>query len=131
MYRAQDGVAALDLVEYECPICLLTDDRMPRLDDSATAWPKQGYSASPQCPNRRGTLEVTLTLNRADRTIAATDRRRQMFAPSGHIRDVRKIAILRANGLGDFIFILPALEAMHTAYPQAEIVLLANAWHAG
>jgi ADP-heptose:LPS heptosyltransferase len=44
--------------------------------------------------------------------------------------DVRKIAVLRANALGDFIVALPALEAMRAAYPQAEIVLLATAWHA-
>lgn len=46
------------------------------------------------------------------------------------IAGVRKIAILRANGLGDFIFALPALEALRAAYPEAEIVLLAKAWHA-
>lgn len=43
--------------------------------------------------------------------------------------DVHKIAVLRANALGDFIFILPALEALDSAYPDAEIVLLAKAWH--
>ena len=53
-----------------------------------------------------------------------------MRAPSGQVSDVLKIAVLRANGLGDFLFILPALEALRAAYPQAEIVLLANAWHA-
>lgn len=46
------------------------------------------------------------------------------------IPGVRKIAVLRANGLGDFIFALPALEALRAAYTQAEIVLLAQAWHA-
>ncbi|MBV9358778.1 MAG: glycosyltransferase family 9 protein [Chloroflexi bacterium] len=43
---------------------------------------------------------------------------------------VRKIAVLRANSLGDFIFCLPALAALRAAYPAAEIVLLARAWHA-
>jgi len=43
---------------------------------------------------------------------------------------VHKIAVLRANALGDFIFTLPALEALRTAYPNAEIVLLAKEWHA-
>jgi ADP-heptose:LPS heptosyltransferase len=42
---------------------------------------------------------------------------------------VRKIAALRANALGDFIFALPALEALQQCYPAAEIVLLGNAWH--
>ncbi len=47
----------------------------------------------------------------------------------GHVPDVSKIAVLRANALGDFIFTLPALEALRAAYPQAEIVLLGKAWH--
>lgn len=42
---------------------------------------------------------------------------------------VRRIAVLRANALGDFVFALPALEALRAAYPDAEIVLLARAWH--
>lgn len=48
----------------------------------------------------------------------------------GLIPDVKKIAVLRSNGLGDFIFTLPALEALRAAYPQAEIVLLGLEWHA-
>ena len=44
--------------------------------------------------------------------------------------DVRKIAVLRVNGLGDFIAAVPALEALRAAYPAAEIVLLAKDWHA-
>jgi ADP-heptose:LPS heptosyltransferase len=46
------------------------------------------------------------------------------------IPEVRKIAVLRANALGDLIFVLPALEALRQAYPQAELVLLGQAWHA-
>ncbi len=46
-----------------------------------------------------------------------------------YIPEVHKIAVLRANALGDFIFTLPALEALRVAYPQAEIVLLGKAWH--
>ncbi len=42
---------------------------------------------------------------------------------------IAKIAILRANALGDFIFALPALTALRETYPQAEIVLLAREWH--
>ncbi len=44
-------------------------------------------------------------------------------------QNVRKIAVLRANALGDFIFALPALQALREAYPAAEIVLLARDWH--
>lgn len=43
--------------------------------------------------------------------------------------DIRKIAVLRANALGDFIFVLPALRALRATYPQAEIVYLGKAWH--
>ncbi len=42
---------------------------------------------------------------------------------------VKKIAVLRANALGDFIFSLPALQALRTTYPKAEIVLLGKKWH--
>jgi ADP-heptose:LPS heptosyltransferase len=43
---------------------------------------------------------------------------------------VRKIAVLRPNAVGDFVFALPALHALKQAYPEAEIVLLGKAWHA-
>lgn len=42
---------------------------------------------------------------------------------------VEKIAVLRANLLGDLIVSLPALDALRAAYPRAEIVLLARDWH--
>ncbi|RPJ50756.1 MAG: lipopolysaccharide heptosyltransferase family protein [Chloroflexi bacterium] len=48
----------------------------------------------------------------------------------GIIPGVKKIAVLRALVLGDLIFVLPALEALHHAYPQAEIVYVARAWTA-
>ena len=43
---------------------------------------------------------------------------------------VKKIAVLRPTALGDMIFALPALNALHTAYPAAEIVYLGRDWHA-
>jgi ADP-heptose:LPS heptosyltransferase len=43
---------------------------------------------------------------------------------------VRKIAVLRPNAVGDFVFALPALHALKHSYPDAEIVLLGKAWHA-
>jgi ADP-heptose:LPS heptosyltransferase len=43
---------------------------------------------------------------------------------------VRKIAVLRPNAVGDFVFALPALHALKHSYPAAEIVLLGKAWHA-
>lgn len=42
---------------------------------------------------------------------------------------VKKIAVLRANGLGDFTFALPGLYALRAAYQEAEIVLLGLPWH--
>jgi ADP-heptose:LPS heptosyltransferase len=44
---------------------------------------------------------------------------------------VRKIAVLRAKGIGNMVFALPAIEALRAAYPIAEIVLLGKALHAG
>lgn len=49
---------------------------------------------------------------------------------SGRLERVRKIAVLRANALGDFLLALPALDALRAAYPEAELVLLGKAWHA-
>jgi ADP-heptose:LPS heptosyltransferase len=43
---------------------------------------------------------------------------------------VRKIAVLRPNAVGDFVFALPALHALERAYPDAELVLLGLPWHA-
>lgn len=48
---------------------------------------------------------------------------------SSLIPNVEKIAVLRANAIGDFIFTLPALEAVRAVYPTAEIVLIAKEWH--
>ncbi len=44
----------------------------------------------------------------------------------GHkrVENVRKIAVLRAGGIGDSIFTLPALGALRETYPEAEITLL-------
>ena len=46
------------------------------------------------------------------------------------VADARKIAVLRAGALGDFVFTLPALDALRSAYPEAEIVLLGKPWMA-
>jgi ADP-heptose:LPS heptosyltransferase len=43
---------------------------------------------------------------------------------------VRKIAVLRANGIGDYVFCLPALHALRRRFAEAEIVLLGQPWHA-
>jgi ADP-heptose:LPS heptosyltransferase len=49
---------------------------------------------------------------------------------SARLDAVRKIAVLRPNAVGDFVFALPALHALKQGYPEAEIVLLGKAWHA-
>lgn len=43
---------------------------------------------------------------------------------------VEKIAVLRAGGIGDLIFALPALESLRAAYPDAEVTLLGTTQHA-
>src|SRR5690606_20032681 len=48
----------------------------------------------------------------------------------GLVPDVDRIAVLRANAVGDFLLTLPALEALRAAYPSAELVLLGAPWHA-
>jgi ADP-heptose:LPS heptosyltransferase len=51
--------------------------------------------------------------------------------PDINPQTIRKIAVLRANALGDFIFVLPALRAIGQTFPQAEVVYLGKQWHAG
>lgn len=45
------------------------------------------------------------------------------------MKNIKKIAILRANALGDFLVTLPAIQAIRTKYPDAEIILLGRPWH--
>jgi ADP-heptose:LPS heptosyltransferase len=42
---------------------------------------------------------------------------------------VKKIAVLRANALGDYIFATPALNALRETFPNAEIVYLGRILH--
>jgi ADP-heptose:LPS heptosyltransferase len=43
--------------------------------------------------------------------------------------EVKKIAVLRANALGDFIFATPALHALRETFPEAQIVYLGRPLH--
>ncbi|PWF45399.1 glycosyltransferase family 9 protein [Massilia glaciei] len=43
---------------------------------------------------------------------------------------VKKIAVLRPNAVGDFVFALPALHALRASYPGADIVYIGRRWHA-
>ena len=45
------------------------------------------------------------------------------------VEGVRRIAVLRANGIGDYVVAEPALAALRAAYPDAELVLLGAAHH--
>lgn len=53
-----------------------------------------------------------------------------MAAATGWIDGVSRIAVLRANGIGDLVFALPALEALRRAYPHASVTLLGAPAHA-
>ncbi|MEU8174724.1 glycosyltransferase family 9 protein [Microbispora hainanensis] len=46
------------------------------------------------------------------------------------VEGVERIAVLRANALGDLLLALPAIEALRRAYPAARITLLGREWHA-
>lgn len=41
----------------------------------------------------------------------------------------KKIAVLKPSALGDFIFCLPALNALRETFPEAEITYLGKRWH--
>ncbi len=50
--------------------------------------------------------------------------------PTGRlVPGVERIAVLRSNGIGDFVMVVPALEAVRAAYPDAEITYLGTHWH--
>jgi ADP-heptose:LPS heptosyltransferase len=40
---------------------------------------------------------------------------------------IRRIAVLRANGIGDFLVAVPALAGLRAAYPEASITILGDA----
>ena len=60
------------------------------------------------------------------------------YGPSGTLvgelgprfSDVWRIAVLRGGGIGDLMFVLPAVESLAAAYPGAEITLLGMPSHA-
>ena len=46
------------------------------------------------------------------------------------VPEVKRIAVLRANAVGDFVLAVPALWALRRSYPRATITLLGRPWHA-
>jgi ADP-heptose:LPS heptosyltransferase len=53
-----------------------------------------------------------------------------MTAVDPPITGVRRIAVLRGGGIGDLLVAMPAIDALATAYPDAELVLLGSPVHA-
>src|SRR3954470_13507792 len=49
--------------------------------------------------------------------------------PPARVAAVRRLAVLRANGLGDYVTCEPALTALRATYPEAEITLLGARHH--
>jgi ADP-heptose:LPS heptosyltransferase len=45
------------------------------------------------------------------------------------VPDVERLAVLRANAIGDFVVSVPALVALRTAYPSAQLTLIGDEWH--
>jgi ADP-heptose:LPS heptosyltransferase len=45
------------------------------------------------------------------------------------LTNVKKIAVLRASNLGDYVAATPALDALRQTYPEAEIVYLGRPFH--
>jgi ADP-heptose:LPS heptosyltransferase len=52
-----------------------------------------------------------------------------LFPAGPRIPGVRRIAVLRASAVGDYIVALPALHALRRAYPETHIALLGRRWH--
>ena len=50
--------------------------------------------------------------------------------PQSILSGVQRIVVLRPNAVGDFVFCLPALHALRTAYPDAELIFIGKQWHA-
>ncbi len=42
---------------------------------------------------------------------------------------VRRIAVLRPNAVGDFIYALPCLHSLRAAFPEARITYIGKPWH--
>lgn len=59
------------------------------------------------------------------------ERRTQRGPERGLIDGVCRVLALRANGIGDFLVVIPALNAVRRAYPDAEITVVGDAWLPG
>jgi ADP-heptose:LPS heptosyltransferase len=88
------------------------------------------FTASPLGPApvrlRAGNEEIALP---AASPLRDLHERRRDEPPSLRVEGVRRIAVLRPNAVGDFVFALPALAALRAAYPGAHISYLGRRWH--
>lgn len=48
----------------------------------------------------------------------------------GILPGIKKIAVLRPNAIGDFVFSLPCLRALEATYPDAHGCYIGKQWHA-
>lgn len=53
----------------------------------------------------------------------------QLLSMIANLKNIKRVAILRANAVGDFIVTLPAIQALRAQFPEAELVLLGRPWH--
>lgn len=61
--------------------------------------------------------------------VASSTRATSVLPVGERVPDVRRIAVLRSNSIGDFVLALPALDALRAAYPAAQITYLGTSWH--
>lgn len=52
------------------------------------------------------------------------------LAGQARLAGAERVAVLRANALGDYLMALPALQGLREAYPRAQIVLVGAPWQA-
>ena len=70
-----------------------------------------------------------MSLTAAPTTPPAAPAMAPLSDPGPRVDGVERIAVLRSNGIGDFVVAVPALEALRAAYPDARITYLGTHWH--
>src|SRR5690606_39264338 len=100
------------------PLRTISGDR--RGDAAKPAQRRRGHPLRPE-PARGQRHPGAHGASDARNVVAVTNQR---SAAGARLDGVERIAILRAGGLGDTIFLLPALDALRAAYPAAEFTLL-------
>lgn len=89
-----------------------------------------GTIRSHDVPDRPGdTPEPRVERGGRGYSVRVPSRRDVVDPVTALVPQVRRIAVLRANALGDFVLTLPALHALRRAYPDATITLLGTGMH--